>query len=636
MNLLLLFPILLPIGSGLLCLIIPGERIQKYVAFIAALLTSLGSFWILLCDQLRLRMEWLNYSFIQIDFDLVSGKFSNLIMLACSLFGLLITIFSFRQMQGKARLKEYYLYLLFTVGSANGVVLSNNLVILMFFWGMIAIMLYLLVEISGTIAEEAAQKCFIIVGISDFLMLLGIVIIWNIAGTLTISEITLPVKGALATLAFLLLMMGAITKAGAMPFHSWIPSAAEVAHTTVMAFLPGSLDKLLGIYLLIRVSFNLFIIDYNMKILLMIIGAVTLIGGVMMALIQKDLKKLLSFHAISQVGYMVLGIGTGTAIGIAGGLFHMLNNAIYKCCLFLCAGSVEYRTKTTHLDQLGGLARSMPVTFITFAIAAFSISGIPPLNGFVSKWMVYQGIINTGGSVWPFFLLAALFGSALTLASFVKILHSIFLSQKPADIGETREVHFSMKFPMVTLAFFCLIFGVFAQFPFKFLIGPVTGTGGGNILGAIGISGLWSPTLSTFLLILSLICGFFIYRMGNIKLVKEKDRFVGGEPIDEEEIRIPGTHFYKTIESVSLLKMIYKKATEQAFDLYECGRKWIGPFSNMIYTRVDRLIDRFYDQVRIITLRFSYCLRQAHTGILTTYMLWVLAGIIIILFMLMR
>lgn len=636
MNSILLVPILLPILIGLFCLLIPKQRIREAFVLLGMFLTSAASSVILFSDNIRVHIEWIDTSYLQINFDLISYNFSSFILLACSLFGLLITIYSLKQMQSKDYLKEYYVYLLWTVGFANGAVLSNNLIIFLIFWGMIAIMLYLLIRSSGTKAEKAAQKSFIIVGGSDFLMLLGVVIVWRLSGSLTMSEITIPIKDGLSVVAFILLMIGAVTKAGAMPFHSWIPDAAEVAHTPVMAFLPAALDKLLGIYLLARLTLNLFVIDYSMKMLLMSIGGITIIAAVMMALIQKDLKKLLSFHAISQVGYMVLGIGTGTPVGIAGGLFHMLNHAIYKCCLFLCAGSVEHRTKTTHLEELGGLARAMPVTFITCMIAAFSISGVPPFNGFVSKWMVYQGTIEMGGSVWPIFLIAAMFGSALTLASFVKVLHAVFMGEKSKELQKPAEVEFTMKVPMVILAFFCVFFGIFAQFPLKYVIGPVVGVPFGGFGGAITLSGMWSPTLATLLLVFSLLCGVILYRLGNVKTLKEGEIFVGGESIDEEELRISGTHFYDTIESTGFLHVLYEKGKTRAFDLYEWGRKGIKILSLILYNGVDRLIDKFYDWIRIISLELSEYFRKMHTGILTLYFIWFLVGITVLLLILMK
>lgn len=180
-----------------------------------------------------------------------------------------------------------------------------------------------------------------------------------------------------------------------------------------------------------------------MNTVLMITGSITIVAAVMMALIQHDLKKLLGYHAVSQVGYMVLGIGTGNPLGIAGGLFHMVNNAIYKSCLFLSGGAVEKRTGTTNLEKLGGFAKIMPISFVTFLIASLAISGVPPLNGFASKWLIYQGIIETvrnGGYLWVLWLVAAMFGSALTLASFMKLTHAVFLGQPSKAVNRISHI----------------------------------------------------------------------------------------------------------------------------------------------------------------------------------------------------
>jgi NADH-quinone oxidoreductase subunit L len=142
----------------------------------------------------------------------------------------------------------------------------------------------------------------------------------------------------------------------------------------------------------------------------------------MMALIQKDYKRLLSYHAISQVGYMILGIGTAVPVGIVGGLFHMINNALYKSCLFLTGGSVEKQTGTTDLEKLGGIGSKMPITFACFIITALSISGVPPFNGFFSKELVYDGALERGF----IFYLAAVVGSFFTAASFLKLGHAAF------------------------------------------------------------------------------------------------------------------------------------------------------------------------------------------------------------------
>ncbi len=177
---------------------------------------------------------------------------------------------------------------------------------------------------------------------------------------------------------------------------------------------------------------------------MMTIGAVTIVLAVFMALIQKDFKKLLSFHAISQVGYMVLGIGTGIPIGIAGGLFHMINHAMYKCGLFLSAGSVEHRTGTTELKKLGGSGKEMPLTAFGFSVCALAISGVWPLNGFVSKEMVFHGAIETGYIV---FAIAAWVGAIFTFASFLKAGHSVFFGERTKEVPAGQGKPGARRYP---------------------------------------------------------------------------------------------------------------------------------------------------------------------------------------------
>ncbi|MBU2266395.1 MAG: complex I subunit 5 family protein, partial [Candidatus Omnitrophica bacterium] len=324
-------------------------------------------------------------------------------------FSILVTVYSMGYMRSEKRTPQYYLYIGLTLIASLGAVFANNLILFMVFWGFLGLLLYLLIGFGKNENTPAtAKKAFILIGGTDVLMLLGISLVWKLTGLFEMDLISIPLTSKLAVIAYLCLAAGAFAKAGAMPFHTWVPDAAEDSPAPVTAYLPASLDKLLGIYFLARISLEMFRLDSGMNTFLMFIGSLTIVAAVMMALIQHDFKRLLGYHAVSQVGYMVLGIGTGNPIGIAGGLFHMLNHAIYKSCLFFSAGSVEKQAKTTNLDSLGGLAKYMPVTFVTFLIAAFAISGIPPFNGFVSKWMVYQGILETaktGGKLWVVWLI---------------------------------------------------------------------------------------------------------------------------------------------------------------------------------------------------------------------------------------
>ncbi|MFC1809175.1 NADH-quinone oxidoreductase subunit L [Candidatus Omnitrophota bacterium] len=534
---------------------------------------------------------------------------SNFVALFVVFFSVIVTVYSFGFMKGRKGLLRYYLYILLTLVASLGVVFANHLVVLIIFWGFLGFLLYLLIGFGESERTSyTAKKTFIIIGGTDAIMLLGLALIWHLTGTFKMGEFSIPLNSKVAIVAYISLAIGAFAKAGAMPFHTWVPDTAEDAPTPVTAFLPASLDKLLGIYFLARISLNLFQMSPAMNTFLMIVGSFTIVAAVMMALIQHDFKRLLGYHAVSQVGYMVLGIGTGNPIGIAGGMFHMLNHAIYKSCLFLSSGSVEKETGTTKLDKLGGLATAMPITFFSFLVASFAISGVPPFNGFASKWMVYQGIIQTASTnkyLWIVWLIAAMFGSALTLASFMKLIHAIFLGQKSDIKKKYKETSPLMWIPTGILALLCIVFGVFAyRIPLKYFILP-------SFDFQVSFSGMWNSSLATALLIVGVLIGTVIYLLGTILKVRETETFIGGEAIqDNPEVRVSGTEFYNTVQDIKVLKVIYALARKKLFDPYEVGTK--------------------------LTFGFNALLRYIHNGVLSTYLAWCLLGMIILFYIILR
>jgi formate hydrogenlyase subunit 3/multisubunit Na+/H+ antiporter MnhD subunit len=222
---------------------------------------------------------------------------------------------------------EYYLI---TLGSSFGALLSDHLLVFLFFWGVLGLTLYKLIRGYDDESSSTAKKTLILIGASDSLMILGAALIWLESGTFSMVEISLPTNTLTTNFAFVCMLIGSFTKAGAFPFHSWIPDYAKCAPASSSAYLPASLDKLLGIYFLTRICVNLFVLNQWLILTILIIGVTTIIAAVMMALVQHNYKRLLGYHAVSQVGYMIVGIGLGSPIGIAGGLFHMINNALYK------------------------------------------------------------------------------------------------------------------------------------------------------------------------------------------------------------------------------------------------------------------------------------------------------------------
>ncbi|NIL96457.1 MAG: hypothetical protein GTO53_03510, partial [Planctomycetales bacterium] len=498
----LLPPVLIPLLAALCCLLLPAgwQRERGWLAVGATAATLLAVWPVFLGDNREL--AWGGWLLLRVD------PLSRLVLLAAAVFALLIAIYSLGYFQGAERISPrraggdqtdwlsdgrsagwaagdlggpriYEACLLGSLAFTCGVLLAGELLLLVICWGLLAVTLYLMIGLTGPDASEAARKTFLIVGGADTLLLLGSGLLWFQHGSTRLDAAAVHLDSATGYLAFFCFLSAAFAKAGAVPFHSWLPDCGEKAHAPVTAYLPAALDKLLGVYLLVRIARDWFVMTDAMYTLLMFFGAVTILGGAMMAIVQSDLKRLLSYCAVSQVGYILLGIGTGTPLGLVAGLFHMLNHAIYKSCLFLVAGVVQQKAGEVDLDRLGGLATRLPMTFCTCLVASLAVSGIPPFNGFASKWMVYQAIIESGqqegGSLWVFWLATAMFGSALTLAIIVKMLHSVFLCKPSPQIRQRsiQRAGWSEVVPLALLSGLCLLFGVFAMaVPLRWFILP--------------------------------------------------------------------------------------------------------------------------------------------------------------------
>ncbi|MBN1794461.1 MAG: hypothetical protein JW844_05800 [Candidatus Omnitrophica bacterium] len=590
-----------PFIIGTLLFLIPkrARGLIETVSGVTALVACLGSVRLFLVRPIESTFAY--------GISFVIDGLSGLALLGVTFFTLIIILYSIGFMRDHVYHRSFYVYVLWTLAASIGALAANHMIVLALFWGFLGLTLYLLIHIGGgSGAAAAAKKTFIIIGGSDAFLLFGMAIVWQAAGSWDLLGVKLPITSGLTFWAFIFFVLAAFAKAGAMPLHTWIPDCAASAPIAVTAYLPAALDKLLGIYLLARCCLDVFILNEAAHLVLLITGAVTIIAAVMMALMQHDMKKLLSYHAVSQVGYMVLGIGTGNPVGIAGGLFHMLNHAIYKCTLFLSAGSVEKKTGTTDLDHLGGLIQIIPATFVCALISSLSISGIPPFNGFVSKWMVYQGIVEMGqrgGRLWVLWLMAAMFGSALTLASFIKLLHAAYCARTTEYAEAPQREHCAMVLAMGVLAALCIVFGIFAkQLPLRFLINPILG--GSDIY-----LGIWEPSQAGLYIGTGLLLGMFLY--GALSLKKgffRTDRtYIGGERLPESSF-ISGTDFYNTIKEIGVIQKIYRGAEKKYFDLYEQAKR---TFSYM-----------------------TELLRQMHTGVLPTYLSWVVFGLILLLWIL--
>jgi len=248
-------------------------------------------------------------------------------------------------------------------------------------------------------------------------------------------------------------MIGFGLKAALVPMHAWLPDAHPAAPTPISAMLSGVFIKATGVYALIRVTTNVFPTMHVTQEALLALGGLSMVVGVFMAIGQWDIKRLLAYHSISQIGYVVLGIGLGTPLGVLGGVFHLVNHAAFKSLLFLGAGAVEFRTGTRQLREMGGLRERMPVTSATTLAASLSISGIPPFNGFFSKLIIIWAAIEAGRYGYA---VAAVIVSVMTIASFMKVQKYAFFGTLRERWRNVTEVPVSMLIALVALAVLCL------------------------------------------------------------------------------------------------------------------------------------------------------------------------------------
>lgn len=363
--------------------------------------------------------------------------------------------------QYTAKEKFYTLFLLMLAGM-NGLIVTGDLFNLFVFLEIASVASYALVAFGTERHElEAAFKYAVMGTVGSLFILLGIVLLYSLTSTLNMADIGRMLADHrdrnLILMVSVLFIMGFGLKAALVPFHAWLPDAHPSAPAPISAMLSGVLIKSLGIYALCRIFFNVIGLTPVMSSVLMALGVLSMVVGMLLASGQRDLKRLLAYSSISHAGYIVLGIGLGTPLGILGGVFHLFNHSVAKSLLFLASGALEYATGTRDLQKMGGLGRVMPVTGTTSFIASMSMAGIPPFSGFWSKLIIVMAAVEAG---YMGYALVAVLISVLTLAVFLNAMKGAFFGELSRHRQDVREVPALMQIPMVALALICLVGGL--------------------------------------------------------------------------------------------------------------------------------------------------------------------------------
>ncbi|MCK4504273.1 MAG: NADH/ubiquinone/plastoquinone (complex I) [Candidatus Aegiribacteria sp.] len=397
-----------------------------------------------------------------VGIQLVVDGFTVFMLVTVNLIAFLVAVYSMSYMTRYTEKWQFYSLFLLMLAGMNGVLITGDMFNLFVFVEIASLASYALVAFgTGKKELEASFKYAVMGGVASLLILMGVIFLYSNTGTLNMEDMARILGSSenpvLIYLVFALFLAGFGLKAAIFPFHAWLPDAHPSAPAPISAMLSGVLIKALGVYTLVRVFYCVFSFPEKVSSVFMTLGALSMIIAVILALKQWDMKRLLAYHSISQIGYIILGFGIGSPLGILGGLLHLFNHSIFKSLLFLDAGSLEYATGTRNLKEMGGLSKRMPVTSWTTLAASMSIAGVPPFAGFWSKLIIILACIQMG--LW-FYAIIAVLASILTLASFMKVTRYAFLGEIRNKLRNVLEVPAPMLIPMIILAIICIIGGV--------------------------------------------------------------------------------------------------------------------------------------------------------------------------------
>ena len=554
-----------------------------------------------------------------------------------------------------------FLYNLFIL-SMILVVSANNAILFLIVWEVMSLISYFLVtyEHENKEARQAGYIYILMTHIGTGFIILSFLILAGSGGSFSFDSFRAGGTSMLPWMkdaAFLLALIGFGTKAGIVPLHIWLPYAHPAAPSNVSALMSGIMIKT-AIYGLIRVTFDFLGGDvFWWGMLILIAASVSALLGVMYALMEHDMKRLLAFHSVENIGIILIGVGMSVifmsagmpklaAFGLIAGLYHLINHAVFKALLFMGAGSIIYSTHTKNIEKMGGLLKKMPWTGAFFLIGSISISALPPFNGFVSEWLTFQSQllgVNISDDIAKIIILfsgAALgLTSALAAACFVKAFGISFLALPRSSHAEhAKEVPVSMLFGMGILALLCIVLGIFPMYVMPFIdtvTSPMVGASitddvtFGLSLATFGplsgsISTIWMIVLLFILLPLPIILALLV---GGRTKTRKYETWGCGQPVSTARNEYTATAFSKPIRI--WFGNIYRPRRE-IHATYAVSPYFKESFS--FHSQIEPVFEKYlYNPVAWIVVRLSRILRVIQTGSIQLYLLYILITLVIAL-----
>jgi len=610
----------------------------------------------------------INSTFSNLSLSLAVDKLSAFFVLIISLVAFLSSIY------GIGYVKHFYnkynlgvlgfFYNIFLVGMLF-VVSAHNGFFFLIVWEIMSLASYFLVifENKENNNIKAGSLYLVMTHVGTAFIMLAFLLLYRATGSLDFSVIKANIGNAsllIKNLVFIFALIGFGTKAGIIPFHIWLPSAHPAAPTHVSALMSGVMIKT-GIYMFIRLFVEILSgTELWWGATILIIGIISSLLGVLYALTEHDIKRLLAYHSIENIGIILLGLGSAmiflslnlktlAALSLVAALFHTLNHATFKALLFMGAGSVISQTHTRNIEEYGGLIKFMPQTALYFLIGSLAISALPPFNGFFSEWLTFQTIFS--GIQIPdiltksMFILAAgslAFTGGLAAACFVKAFGVTFLARpRSVAVLQARESGFFMRFSMAALALATLILGIFAGSVSKIILGAVN-----NLTGFQRVSGIFFTQKQTFELsngfaaistpmifvILSVVL-LLIY--GIVKILTSKRKVKIGRTWDcgtklEPQMEITATSFARSI--VIIFKGALKPSKQLEIEYRDADMRYFPKSRNVELGIVDVYRFYFYQPLRDLMIRLSGYAKNVQIGILNVYIAYIFLILLILLF----
>jgi len=555
-----------------------------------------------------------NFQVGTMDIMWKSTTYSSLFAMLIAVLGFLGLLYSMDFMAGKQNLGYYYMNFLFTLGAMLGIVYSQDLVSLFFFWEIMTWSSFMLVIYSGKKeAHKAGIKYFAYSAIGAYFLLSAIVILYAKSGSFALSEniAVFPQMGVwMQVMVITFLALGFGVKSAMMPLHVWAPEAYGESPSGFTAVFSGALSKM-GIF---GLGLVLFKFAANTEVFVWVketlawLGGLTAMLATFYAVFQKDSKKLLAYSSIGQLGYIIVGLALGTPLGIMAALFLTIMHGAFKAMLFMSAGAVYMRTGTTDMTEVNGLITKMPLTFLTALFGIISVAGIPPLGGFISKWMLYQALLESN----HYFLIIVIFIASTTAFLYLyRFIFSLFLGQREKEVENIKEAPLSMLIPMLFLVVFVLVAGVVPGT----IIAPI-----GKAMGYLGnFKASWEPAvvfsawgekidmqvIATTIGVIFVLGAIFIGLKDrkSTRLVSTKDIHTAGEVPTENENLTYAVNFNQPFERA--LGPLLKLSVDKLFNLIGINLEGTFEYLRYVYTGNGQTYAMYVILMVVILILFS-------------------------------